>query len=134
MRASRTIAAALAVIFVVGILSVTLMRRPGPRTSQKRPSRRRSLFDAQRDRRPHPGGLATRQGRQDIPFSFFKQLVLPPRVRIFSHLLLQGPQRRPGVCPSRPAAGEMVTSLSVYFQFFQAAEGGAFAPRSRVGP
>ena len=131
MRASRTIAAALAVIFVVGILSVTAYAAPGTQDKPKeaKPQAKPSSMPKEIAALIQEG-LATRQGRQDIPFSFFKQLVLPAQGQnLFPIFYFKARNGDLGYAPSPAGAGEMVTSLSVYFQFFQAAEDGAFASK-----
>ena len=131
MRASRTIAAALAVIFVVGILSVTAYAAPGTQDKPKeaKPQAKPSSMPKEIAALIQEG-LATRQGRQDIPFSFFKQLVLPAQGQnLFPIFYFKARNGDLGYAPSPAGAGEMVTSLNVYFQFFQEAEGGAFASK-----
>jgi hypothetical protein len=131
MRALRTIAAALAVIFVAGIFSVTAYAASGTQAKpqeakpQAKPSSMPKEIAALIQE-----GLATRQGRQDIPFSFFKQLVLPAQGQnLFPVFYFKARNGDLGYAPSPAGTGEMATSLNAYFQFFQEGEGGVFASR-----
>jgi len=73
-------------------------------------------------------GLATRQGRQDIPFSLFKQIVFPvsPTSKdLFPVFFFKAKNGDLGYIPSATGSGEMEANLNVFFQFFQADATGA---------
>jgi hypothetical protein len=75
-------------------------------------------------------GLVTRQGRQDIPFSFFKQLVLPAQgSNLYPVFFFKVKNGDLGYAPSASGTGEMETTLNVFFLFYQPAEDGTLKPK-----
>ena len=77
MKVLRTIAAGLALLSIIGMLTVSAQAAPGtqakgqevkPAAKASMPKEVAALIQE---------GLATRQGRQDIPFAIIDQLVLP---------------------------------------------------------
>ena len=75
-------------------------------------------------------GLATRQGRQDIPFSFFKQLVLPAQGNNhYPVFFIKAKNADLGYAPSASGTGDMEANLVAFFQFFQPAADGTMAPK-----
>ncbi|OGD20643.1 MAG: hypothetical protein A2Y70_08055 [Candidatus Aminicenantes bacterium RBG_13_64_14] len=73
-------------------------------------------------------GLATRQGRQDIPFSFFKQLVLIAKGGLFPVFIFKAKNGDLGYTPSSSGSGEMETMLTVFYQFFLVDNAGMLKP------
>lgn len=74
-------------------------------------------------------GLATRQGRQDIPLSFFKQIILPAQGNnLYPVFFFKAKNGDLGYAPSATGAGEMEASINVFTQFFQTEENGATRP------
>jgi hypothetical protein len=131
MKASRTIATALALIVVVGILAAPAQaagvqnkkqeaNKPAPKASSM-PKEIAAIIQE---------GLATRQGRQDIPFSFFDSLVLPAQGQnIYPVFFFKARNGDLGYAPSAAGTGEMETTVNAFFQFFQEDEGGALTSR-----
>jgi len=129
MKASRMNAAALALLFVIGILAGSVQAAPGIQ------DKKQENKAAAKDKMPKEvaaliqEGLATRQGRQDIPFSFFRQLVLPAQGdNLYPIFLFKAKNGDLGYAPSASGTGEMETSLNVFFQLFQPAENGTLKP------
>ena len=129
MKASRTIAAALALLFVVSVLTVSVQAAPGIQA------------DKQEAKAPAKGslpkeiaaliqeGLATRQGRQDIPFRFSKQLILPAQgSNKYPVFFFKAKNGDLGYAPSATGTAEMETTLNVFFQFYQPAADGWLKP------
>jgi len=74
-------------------------------------------------------GLATRQGRLDMPFSMFKKLVLPAQNNnLYPVFFFKAKNGDLGYAPSATDTGEMETTLNVFFQFFQHDPAGALKP------
>jgi hypothetical protein len=73
-------------------------------------------------------GLATRQGRQDIPFNSFKQLTLFAKGGLFPVFLFKAKNGDLGYAPSASGSGEMETTFNVYYQFYRNAEDGTQKP------
>lgn len=131
MKASRKFAAALALLFAVGVLSVSLEAAPaiqGKKQEAKAPAPKASSMPKE-VAAVIQEGLATRQGRQDIPFSFFKSLVLPAQGQnLYPVFFFKAKNGDLGYAPNAMGTGEMETTLNVFFQFFRQAEGGTPAP------
>jgi len=129
MKALRTIAAGLALLSVIGMLSVFAQAASGiqgkgqevkPPAKTSMPKEISALIQE---------GLATRQGRQDIPFSLFKQLILPAQGgNLYPVFFFKAKNGDLGYVPSASGSGEMETTLNVFFQFFQPGDAGAFKP------
>ncbi len=123
MKTLRTIAAGLALLAIIGMLSVSVQAASGiqgkgqemkPPAKASMPKEVLALIQE---------GLATRQGRQDIPFSVFKQLVLPAQAgNLYPVFCFKAKNGDLGYVPSSSGSGEMETTLNVFFQFFQAGE------------
>jgi len=131
MRASRTIASALALFVVIGIFALPMQAALGPQKKQEpKPAAKASM--PKEIAAVIQEGLATRQGRQDIPFSFFKQLVLPAqqdnRYPIFFFKAKNGDL---GYAPAASGTGEMETTLNAFFEFYQPDASGAL--KSKFG-
>ncbi len=131
MKASRTFAAALALLFVVGVLSASLQAAPaiqGRKQEAKAPAVKAPTMPKE-DAAIIQEGLATRQGRQDIPFSFFKTLVLPAQGQnLYPVFFFKAKNGDLGYAPNAMGTGEMETTLNVFFQFFRDTETGTLAP------
>lgn len=129
MKAFRTIAAGLALLSVISMLSVSAQaaseiqgkgQEVKPPAKASMPKEISALIQE---------GLATRQGRRDIPFSFFKQLVLPAQGgNLYPVFFFKAKNGDLGYVPSASGSGEMETTLNVFFQFFQPGDAGAFKP------
>ncbi len=131
MKASRTIAAALALMLIAGVLTVSVQAAPGIQGKKqevkapaaKAPSMPKEIAAIIQE------GLATRQGRQDIPFGFFKSLVLPAQGQnLYPVFFFKAKNGDLGYAPSAAGTGEMETTLNVFFQFFKQTEAGTLAP------
>jgi len=129
MKASRTIAAALALLFVVGVLAISVQAAPG---TQQRKQEPQAAVKAQMPKEimaVMQEGLATRQGRQDFPFSFFKQLVLPAQQdNLYPIVFFKAKNGDLGYAPSAAGTGEMETTLNVFYGIYQADATGALKP------
>jgi hypothetical protein len=131
MKASRMIAAALALLFVVSVLSVSVQAAPGMQGKKPDPKAPPAKSTMPKEvAAVIQEGLATRQGRQDIPFSFFKQLVLPAtQNNLYPVFFFKAKNGDLGYIPSSTGTGEMEANLNVFFQFFQPAEDGTLKPK-----
>jgi hypothetical protein len=130
MRASRTIAAALAFLFVFCVITVSVQAAPGiqgKKQDAKAPAKGsipKEIAALVQE------GLATRQGRQDIPFSFFKQLVLPAQgANIYPVFFFKAKNGDLGFAPSASGTGEMEASFNIFVQLYQPAEDGSLKPK-----
>ncbi len=125
MKASRTFAAALALIFVVSVLAVSVQAAPGIQKNKK-PAAKTAVKGMPKEVAALiQEGLAARQGRQDIPFTFFKQLVLPARDnKVYPIYFFNAKNGDLGYAPSASGTDEMEVTLDLYFQFFQVAADG----------
>ena len=129
MKALKTITAGLTLLFVMSLLAVSTQAAAGiqdkkqeakPPAKASMPKEVAALIQE---------GLAARQGRQDIPFSFFKQLVLPAQgSNLYPIFFFKAKNGDLGYVPSASGSGEMETTINVFFQFFQPGDAGAFKP------
>jgi hypothetical protein len=129
MRTLRTIATGLALLSVISMLSVSVEAASGiqakgqevkPPAKASMPKEVMALIQE---------GLTTRQGRQDIPFSIFKQLVLPAQGgNLYPVFCFKAKNGDLGYAPSASGSGEMETTLNVFFQFFQTGEATPIKP------
>jgi hypothetical protein len=123
MKTLRTIAAGLALLSVISMLSVSAQAASGtqgkgqevkPPAKASMPKEVAAIIQE---------GLATRQGRQDIPFSIFKQLVLPAQGgNLYPVFCFKAKNGDLGYVPSASGSGEMETTINVFFQFYQSGE------------
>jgi hypothetical protein len=130
MKASRTIAAALTILFAVGVLTVSVQAAPGIQGKKPDPKAQAKVSSMPKEVAALiQEGLVTRQGRQDIPFSFMKQVVLPAQGQnLYPVFFFKAKNGDFGYAPSATGSGEMEATLNVFFQFFQATETGTLAP------
>jgi hypothetical protein len=127
MKTSRTIVAALTLLFVVGVMALPVQAAAGiqgRKQEAKAPAAKSSTpKEIQAVIRE---GLATRQGRQDIPFDFFKKLILPAQQNnAYPVFFFKAKNGELGYAPSATGAGMMETTLNAFFEFFQPDETGA---------
>jgi hypothetical protein len=128
MKTSRTIAAALALLFVVSVLAVTVQAAPGTQKQQEPKASGKSqmpkeIMAAMQE------GLATRQGRQDFPFTFFRQLILPAaQDSLYPIVFFKAKNGDLGYAPSAAGTGAMETTINAFFGFYQADATGALKP------
>jgi hypothetical protein len=123
MKILRTIAAGLALLSVIIMLSVSAQAASGtqgkgqevkPPAKAPMPKEVAALIQE---------GLATRKGRQDIPFSMFKQFILPAQSgNLYPVFCFKAKNGDLGYMPSASGSGEMEATINVFFQFFQAGE------------
>ena len=129
MKAFRTIATGLALLSVISMLSVSAQAAAGiqDKKQEAKPPAKASM--PKEVAAIIQEGLAARHGRQDIPFSFFKQLVLPAQgSNLYPVFFFKAKNGDLGYVPSASGSGEMETTLNVFFQFFQSGDAGAFKP------
>jgi hypothetical protein len=130
MKTSRTIAAALALLFVVSVLTVSVQAAPGIQGKKQDAKAPAKSGMPKEIAAVIQEGLATRQGRQDIPFGFFKQLVLPAQAgNLYPVFFIKAKNGDLGYAPSASGSGDMEANLVAFFQFFQPAADGTLAPK-----
>ncbi|HOW85599.1 MAG TPA: hypothetical protein P5119_00385 [Candidatus Aminicenantes bacterium] len=130
MKASRTIAAALALFVVVGILAVSVQAAPGPQKGKNQTAKPAKPMMPKEIAAVIQEGLTTRQGRQDIPFAFVKTMVLPAQQEnLYPVWFFKAKNADLGYAPAASGSGDMEASVNAFFQFFQADETGALKPK-----
>lgn len=130
MKTSRTFAAALAFLFVIGIVTVSVQAAPGIQGKKQDAKAPAKSGMPKEIAAVIQEGLATRQGRQDIPFNFFKQLVLPAQGNnYYPVFFIKAKNADLGYAPAASGTGDMEANLVAYFQFFQPAADGTMAPK-----
>ena len=129
MKASRTIAAALALFVVFGLLVVSAQAAPGPQKGKTPPKATKASMPKE-IAAVIQEGLATRQGRQDIPFSIFKTLILPAQQdNLYPVWFFKVKNGDLGYAPAASGSGEMEATVNAFFEFFQADATGALKAR-----
>lgn len=130
MKTSRTIAAALAILFIAGVLALSVQAAPGPQKGKQeakpaaKPSMPKEVAAVIQE------GLTTRQGRQDIPFTIFKTLILPAQQNnLYPVFFFRAKNGDLGYAPSATATGQMEASLNVFFEFMQPDAAGVLKPK-----
>jgi hypothetical protein len=132
MKASRTIAAALALLAVVGVLATPAMAASGPQNKKPEPKAPAKPSMPKEIEAVIQDGLVARQGRQDMPFGFFKTLVLPAQANnLYPVFFIKAKNGDLGYVPSPSGSGAMETTLNAFFEFFQADAAGAL--KSKFG-
>lgn len=130
MKASRTMAAALALLVMIGGLALSVQAAPGPQKGKQETKAPAKSSMPKEVAAVIQEGLATRQGRQDIPFSFFKTLILPAQQNnVYPVFFFKAKNGDLGYAPSAATTGQMETTLNVFFEFFQADATGALKPK-----
>jgi len=130
MKASKTIAAALSFLFVLSVLALSVQAAPGPQKGKQEPKPPTKASMPKEIEAVIQEGLAPRQGRQDIPFSFFKQLILPAQEKnLYPLFFFKAKNGDLGYAPSTTGSGQMETTLLAFFQFFQPAADGSLKPK-----
>ena len=129
MKASRTIAAALALFVVFGLLAVSAQAAPGPQKSKTPPKATKASMPKE-IAAVIQEGLATRQGRQDIPFSIFKTLILPAQQdNLYPVWFFKVKNGDLGYAPAASGSGEMEATVNAFFEFYQADATGVLKPK-----
>ena len=129
MRTSKTILAALTFLFIVSVLALSVQAAPGPQKGKQEPKAPGKASMPKEIAAVIQEGLATRQGRQDIPFSFFKQLILPAQEKnLYPVFFFKAKNGDLGYAPSVSGSGEMETTLLSFFEFLQPDAAGALKP------
>jgi hypothetical protein len=131
MRASRTIVPALALFAILGILAGSVQAAPAQQKKQEpKPAAKASM--PKEIEAVIQEGLAARQGRQDMPFSLVKTLVLPAQANnLYPIFFFKAKNSDLGYAPSLTGSGAMETTFNVFFEFFQPDATGAL--KSRFG-
>ncbi|MGD1009137.1 MAG: hypothetical protein ABR951_03185 [Candidatus Aminicenantales bacterium] len=140
MKAPRIVVLGLILVCSLSLLIIFAQATPG----QKQEPKKQEPKPPQKSAIPKEieaiiqEGLATKQGRQDIPFSIFKSMTFPVPGGMHTVIFFkaknadlgyatpvaaapQGKQAQPAASP----AGTLETRLAVVLQFFQADEAGA---------
>jgi hypothetical protein len=132
MRASRTFASALAFFVVLGVLAVSAQAAPAVQNKKQEPKPASKASMPKDVQAVIQEGLAARQGRQDIPFGFFKTLILPAQAdNLYPIFFFKAKNGDLGYAPSPSGSGAMETTLNAFFEFFQPDATGAL--KSRFG-
>jgi hypothetical protein len=130
MKASRTIVAALALLFIVSVLALSVQAAPGPQKGKTEPKPQSKPSLPKEVAAVIQEGLGTRQGRQDMPFHIFKQLVLPAQQsNLYPVFFFKAKNGDLGYAPSATGSGQMETTLNVFFEFYEADATGAMKPK-----
>jgi hypothetical protein len=144
MKAPKIVVAGLVLVFALSLFTVFAQATP----VEKQETKKQETKQPQREIIPKEikaimqEGLATRQGRQDIPFTIFKSLVFPVQggmqaVFFFkaknSDLGYATPVPAPAaknqqVPPAAPPAGVLEARLALALEFLQPDETGALKP------
>jgi len=140
MKASKIAVAGFVLVFSLSLFTIFAQATPG----QKQEPKKQEAKQPQRSVIPKEikaiiqEGLATRQGRQDIPFTIFKYMTFPAPGGMHTVIFFkaknadlgyaapvstapQGKQAQPAV----PPAGALETRLALVLEFLQADEAGA---------
>jgi hypothetical protein len=126
MKAPRTIATCLALLIVMTVSAQAASGIQGKKQEAKPPAKSGMPKEVAALIQE---GLVTRQGRQDIPFTFFKKLVLPAQNNnLYPIFFFTAKNGDLGYAPSATGSGEMETTLNAFFQFFQQDAAGALKP------
>jgi hypothetical protein len=126
MKAPRTIAVCLALLTAMMVSAQAASGIQGRKEEAKPPAK---FMMPKEVAALIQEGLATRQGRQDIPFTLFKTLVLPAQNNnLFPVFFFKAKNGDLGYAPSASGSGEMETTLNAFFQFFQHDATGALKP------
>jgi hypothetical protein len=129
MKTSRTLAAALTLIVMIGMLALSVQAAPGqkgktppkPQAKSQMPKEVAAVIQE---------GLTTRQGRQDIPFSVIKTLLLPAQQNnMYPVFFFQAKNGDLGYAQSAASAGQMETTINAFFEFYQPDPSGALKPK-----
>lgn len=145
MKFPRIVVVGLVLVFALSFFTVFAQATPGP----KQEAKKQDTKQPQREVLPKEikaviqEGLATRQGRQDIPFTIFKSLVFPVQGGMHTVIFFKaknadlgfaapvpaapGAKNQPAQ-PAAPAAGVLEARLALAFQFFQPDATGALQP------
>ncbi|HMA53859.1 MAG TPA: hypothetical protein VKT17_05330 [Acidobacteriota bacterium] len=130
MKASKTIGAALAFLFIVSVIALSVQAAPGPQKGKQEPKAPAKGSMPKEIAAVIQEGLATRQGRQDIPFSFVKQLILPAQQNnLYPVFFFKAKNGDLGYAPSSSGSGQMETNLLAFFEFYQPDAAGALKPK-----
>ena len=132
MKASRTIAATLALLVVIGVVAMPIQAAPGPQSKKAEPKAQAKSSMPKEIEAVIQEGLVARQGRQDMPFSIFKTLVYPAQGdNLYPIIFFKAKNSDLGYAPSLTGSGAMETTLNAFFEFFQADATGAM--KSKLG-
>ena len=130
MKASKTITAALVLLFAVTVLALSVQAAPGIQNRKPEPKAPAKSSMPKEIAAVIQEGLAARQGRQDIPFGFFKQLVLPARDNsLYPVFFFKAKNGDLGYASSVTGTGQMEANLNIFVQLFQPAEDGTLKPK-----
>jgi hypothetical protein len=130
MKVTRTVASVLALAILIGAFAVP-MQAAAPQKGKVEAKPQKASMPKE-IAAVIQEGLATRQGRQDIPFSLFKSLVLPAQgSNMYPVFFFKAKNGDLGYAPSVTGSGAMETTLNAYFEFFQADATGAL--KSKLG-
>jgi len=120
MKASRVIASALALVVLIGVFAVPTQaaaaQKGKPQQPPAKPQRAQMPKEIQAVMQE---GLATQQGRQDIPFAFVKNLTLIARGGLFPIFIYKAKNGDLGYAPAVSGSGEMEANLAVFYEFYR---------------
>ncbi len=122
MRQPRTTAALLAVFLMFGLAAVPAMaqkktdkKKPPVQQEVKQPEK---IFIPKEVKAMMAEGLATRQGRQDIPFEIFKDIQLPAQNSLHNVLFFKMKNSDLGFTVN-PTGDMMTANLYIFLQVLQ---------------
>ena len=130
MKTSRTIVAALTLLFIIGVIALPAQAAAGIQGRQQEAKAPAAKSSTPKEiQAVIQEGLATREGRQDIPFSFFKKLVLPAQGdNLYPIFFIKAKNGDLGYAPSAAGTGMMETTLNAFYEFYRADDAGALKP------
>jgi hypothetical protein len=132
MKTSRTFAAVLALLVIAGVLVTPVLAAPGQQNKKPEPKAPAKPSMPKEIEAVIQDGLVARQGRQDMPFSFFKTLILPAQgTNLYPVFFFKAKNSDLGYAPSLTGTGAMETTVIAFFEFFQADAAGAL--KSKFG-
>lgn len=137
MKALKTIAAGTFLVFTMNLLAGLALATPGPQSKKQPAKQQEKVYIPKEVKAIMQEGLATREGRQDIPFNIFKHLMFPAQENVFAIFFFKAKNKDLGFAPPTqavvtlgeeaepaPEAGVLVANLYAFLQFLQTDKGG----------
>lgn len=118
MKAPKIAVAGLALVFALSLLTVFAQTTPEKKQGTKKPEAKKVERIPKEIEAIMQEGLATRQGRQDIPFSIFKYVVYPALDNNFyPEFLFKAKNSALDYAPVAGNAGQLESRPKVFLQF-----------------
>jgi hypothetical protein len=140
MKALRLVVLGLILIFSLSLFNVFAQATPGQKQEPKKQEAKPPLKSMipKEIKAIIQEGLATRQGRQDIPFTIFKYMAFPAKDGMYTVIFFKAKNADFGYAapvptapqgkqaqPAAPPAGTLEARFAMVLEFFQADEAGA---------